>query len=93
MSAHHGNNNRLKIFLVWLPAFILLFTKWIIPYVGKAEFLLACAGWSNIVAMIDVAHELKEEGGGVGVWRAVAFGLPILLLTIILAWDLSQVLS
>lgn len=97
MSAHHEKIDGLQVFLVWLPVVFLGLGKWIIPDVGPAEFLIACAGWSNAVAVIAIARELnkddKDKGDkGIGWWRTIAFIPALFLFPLILAWDLTHVL-
>jgi hypothetical protein len=92
MNTSYDDRNGFKVFLVWLPLGFLLFSRWIVPHTGNAEFFLACAGWPNLVAVVDIARELKVDGGGHGWKRAFVFIVFMVFLILILAWDLTQIL-
>ena len=94
MSAHHDPIDKLEIILVWLPVVALCLGRWVMPNVGQAEFLIACAGWSNLVAVIAIAREfvINENRSRVELGRALAFIPVLILFPLILAWDLIHVL-
>ncbi len=92
MSAHYNRIGWLRVGVVWLPVVVLFSSRWIIPEVGQAEFLIACAGWANLVAVIDIAREFNEKDSRIGWLRALVFAIPLFLFPVILAWDLTHIL-
>ncbi len=91
MSAHHDPIDKLEVVLVWAPVVALCLARWLVPIAGPTGFLMACAGWSNLVAVVAIVRELK--GKGIGRKRTIAFVPALVLFPLILAWDLTHLVK
>jgi len=90
MSVHHEEIDWYSRILVWLPVPFLIFSGRFISVAGGNEFLIACAGWSNFIAVVHISRELQKDDG-IGLLRAICFFVEGILFIAIFAWDFVKV--